>query len=245
MSNYYRSRKYEHKKLFPGNVGPSTGEMGTSMTWTGETELFNRTLKPLEPKLRAEGYVGYMDINCIVNGRGIYPLEFTPRFGYPTIFLMEEAMDTPIGDFFEGLARADPPTLRVHSGFQIAVRVCLPPFPFTDEQTFSEFARNAAIGFESKPLDEWTDRHELENAPPGVHIEDVKCEDDQWRVAGTSGVVLVVTGKGQTMAEARTRAYRRVDDVILPNMYYRDDIGERWIDGEGDKLHTWGYLREA
>jgi len=27
-------------------------------------------------------------------------------------------------------------------------------------------------------------------------------------------------------------------------MYYRDDIGERWLE-DHDKLHTWGYLREV
>ncbi len=233
---------FEHKRLFPGNVGPSTGEMGTSATWTGPNRLFNRTLKRLEPTLAEEGYVGYMDLNCIVDGDGIYPLEFTPRFGYPTIFLMEEAMLTPVGAFFEGLARGDAPELEVQRGFQIGVRICLPPFPFTDEQTFSEFAKDAAIGFESRRPSEWTGRTRRANAPEGVHIEDVKCVDDQWRVAGSSGVVLVVTGTGLTMQEAQREAYGRVDDVILPNMYYRDDIGDRWIENDGDRLHAWGYF---
>jgi len=32
------------------------------------------------------------------------------------------------------------------------------------------------------------------------------------------------------------------DDIVIPNCYYRDDIGERWIDGDGDRLLSWGYL---
>ena len=38
------------------------------------------------------------------------------------------------------------------------------------------------------------------------------------------------------------RAYDRIDDIVMPNLYYRDDIGERWIDGDGDRLQAWGYL---
>jgi phosphoribosylamine---glycine ligase len=36
---------FEHKKLFPGNIGPSTGEMGTIMFWSSTNRLFNSTLK--------------------------------------------------------------------------------------------------------------------------------------------------------------------------------------------------------
>jgi phosphoribosylamine--glycine ligase len=31
---------------------------------------------------------------------------------------------------------------------------------------------------------------------------------------------------------------------MIPYMYYRDDIGERWAE-DSDRLHAWGYLREA
>ena len=97
---------FEHKKLFPGNIGPSTGEMGTAMFWSGPNKLFNSTLKKMEAKLASEGYVGYIDLNCIVNGNGIYPLEFTARFGYPTISIQQEGMTTPIGQFLADLAQA-------------------------------------------------------------------------------------------------------------------------------------------
>ena len=59
---------FEHKKLFPGNLGPSTGEMGTTMFWSGPNKIFNQTLKKMECRLAEENYVGYIDLNCIVNG---------------------------------------------------------------------------------------------------------------------------------------------------------------------------------
>ncbi|MFB6352785.1 MAG: phosphoribosylamine--glycine ligase [Halobacteriales archaeon] len=223
---------FEHKKLFPGNIGPSTGEMGTSMFWTERNRVFDATLGRLEGWLAEEGYVGSIDVNSIVNETGIYPLEFTPRFGYPTIVLQQEGFESPTGEFFYRLARGDDPDLSVHRGYQVAVRVVLPPFPFDDGKTFDENSRNAAIVFDTP-----------DGTPPdGVHIEDAKLVDGQWRVAGEAGMPLVVTGTGETMAAASEAAYARLDDVIIPNLYYRDDIGERWIDGEGDKLLAWGYL---
>ncbi len=220
---------FEHKKLFNNNIGPSTGEMGTSMFWCARNQLFNRTLGKLEAWLAEQGYVGSIDLNCIVNGQGIYPLEFTPRFGYPTIMLQAESMTTPIGQFFHDLAAGKDPQLKVHRGYQVGVRICVPPFPFSDEKTFDENSRNAAIVIRGDKTD-------------GMRIQDTKLVEGQWRVAGSHGVVLFVTGKGATMAEARQQAYRRVESVIIPNMYYRTDIGQRWIDGDADRLQAWGYL---
>ena len=57
---------FEHKKLFPGDIGPSTGEMGTAMFWSEPNKIFNQTLRKMEPALAREGYVGYIDVNCIV-----------------------------------------------------------------------------------------------------------------------------------------------------------------------------------
>jgi len=69
---------FEHKKLFPGNIGPSTGEMGTSMFWAGRNRLFAETLGRLEGWLAEEGYVGGIDVNCIVNADGIHPRIYAP-----------------------------------------------------------------------------------------------------------------------------------------------------------------------
>ncbi|MCG2718298.1 MAG: phosphoribosylamine--glycine ligase [Nanoarchaeota archaeon] len=220
---------FEHKKLFPGNIGPSTGEMGTSMFWSGPNKIFNSTLKKLELTLAKEGYVGYIDMNCIVNGYGIYPLEFTSRFGYPTISIQQEGMINPIGDFFYDIARGANPKLKVKSGFQIGVRLVVPPFPFKDMETFNVKSKDSVIFFKKN--------HE------GVHIEDVKIANGEWVVTGTSGVILIVCGTGSTMKQAQAQVYKRIKNIKIPHMYYRTDIGDRWFE-DSDKLHTWGYLRD-
>jgi len=223
---------FEHKKLFPGNIGPSTGEMGTSMFWSGPNRIFNSTLKKMEATLRQEHYVGYFDLNCIVNNNGIYPLEFTSRFGYPTIHIQQEGILMPTGDFLYGLASGELKKFKARSGFQIGVRLVVPPFPYGGETKGpSADSRNSVIILK-KP-----DNFE------GIHIEDVKLVDGEWMVAGESGVVLVIVGIGQTMKQAKQQAYSRISHILIPNMYYRDDIGDRWFE-DSDKLHNWGYLRE-
>jgi phosphoribosylamine--glycine ligase len=220
---------FEHKKLFPGNLGPSTGEMGTAMFWSGPNRIFKQTLFKLRTKLAEEKFIGYIDINCIVNGSGIYPLELTPRFGYPTISIMQEGIIKPIGEFLYELGRGELKTFKAKSGFQIGVRIVVPPFPFRDPETFEVKSKDSVIFFK-KGYD-------------GVHIEDVKLVNGEWVVTGTSGVVLIVCGTGQTMKQTQHQVYSRIRNIKIPHMYYRDDIGERWFE-ESDHLHNWGYLRE-
>ncbi len=220
---------FEHKKLFPGDLGPSTGEMGTAMFWSGPNRIFNQTLKKLEKKLAEENYVGYIDLNCIVSGSNIYPLEFTARFGYPTIFIQEEGIITPIGELLHGLASGTRNSFRTRSGFQVGVRIVVPPFPFTDPETFRVKSKDTIIHFRK--------------GKEGVHFEDVKLVNEEWVITGSSGVILVVVGTGATMRQAQRQAYARIKNLIIPHMYYRVDIGNRWFE-DSDKLHSWGYLRE-
>lgn len=198
--------------------------------WSGPNKIFNNTLKKMELKLAEEGYVGYIDINCIVNNNGIYPLEFTSRFGYPTISMQQDSMITPISEFLHGLATGELKKFKVRSGFHVGVRVVVPPFPFKDKDTFNSNSKDAVIIFKKPDLE-------------GVHIEDVRSVDGEWLVTGNTGVVLIVVGIGPTVKQAQKQVYSRIDNIMIPNMYYRKDIGDRWFE-DSDKLHSWGYLRE-
>ena len=100
------------------------------MYWSGPNRLFSATLAKLRDRLREEHYVGYIDVNCIVNGQGIYPLEFTARFGYPTICIQSDGISMPIGDFLAGMADGTLSEFKTRRGFQIGVRIVVPPFPY-------------------------------------------------------------------------------------------------------------------
>jgi len=201
----------------------------TSMFWSEPNRLFDETLKKLENTLVQENYAGYIDINCIVNGQGIYPLEFTARFGYPTISIQKDGIINPISEVLYSLANGKDYQLKVKKGFQVGVRIIVPPYPFRDKKTFNSYSRGATIVF--KKL----------NSLEGIHIEDVKIVNGEWVVTGSAGVALIVVGTGLTMKEAQRQAYSRIDNILIPNMYYRKDIGDRWFE-EGDKLYSWNIV---
>ncbi len=151
------------------------------------------------------------------------------RFGYPTINIQMEGILTPIGELFYRLASKEKFELKTKKGFQIGVVVALTPYISVNPQESSNY-RDLSILFRRPNPD-------LE----GIHIGDVKLVDNQLRVAGSSGYVLIVTGSGQTVEETRKQTYNRVKNIRLQNMFYRVDIGTRWYQ-ESDKLQIWGYL---
>jgi phosphoribosylamine---glycine ligase len=57
-----------------------------------------------------------------------------------------------------------------------------------------------------------------------------------------AAVLTLIVGMGPTMRQAQSRVYSRIKNVLIPNMYYRTDNGDRWVE-DTDRLHTWGYLR--
>ena len=223
---------FEHKKLFPGDVGPSTSEMGTSMFWSSPNKLFNATLKKFEETLAGEGYVGYIDLNCIVNNNGIYPLEFTARIGYPCIQIQQEGITMPMGELVWNLANGVDFEIKTKKGFQLGVQLVVAPYPYDDKRVFEENSKDTVIVFKKRFNQE------------GVHLGDIKLVNEEWMVAGYTGICVIVVGSGQTMSQAKQQSYSRVQNILIPNMYYRTDIGDRWVE-DSDKLHNWGYLRES
>ncbi len=221
---------FEHKKLFPGDLGPNTGEIGTHMFWSQPNVVFDRTLKKMENKLRQVGYHGCIDLACIVNASGIYPLEFTARFCFPTLNIQYEGLTMPAGEFLSKLAKGEDFTIKTKPGFQVGLRVLVPPNPYRNKEIFNAYSKGVRVMF----------RHP--NKLDGIQLEDVKKAKGQWIITGTCGNVVVVTGSGKTMAAAQKQMYQRVKNIIIPNMYYRNDVGNRWFI-EGSRLKKWGYLK--
>jgi phosphoribosylamine--glycine ligase len=219
---------FEHKKLFPKELGVSTGEMGTSMFWVNDSPIFDATLKKFEATFAKSNFTGHIDINCIVNGNGIYPLEFTSRFGYPQIMIQRAGITEPMGNLLYKIAKGEKFKIQTKKGFQVGAFIVVPPFPYDDMKTFELFSKDAVVVVK-KDIKE------------GIHPMHLKKVNDEWLITGNTGIALLVSGTGNTMKDAQKMMYNRISNVIVNNGYYRTDIGDRWFE-DSDKLWSWGLL---
>jgi phosphoribosylamine--glycine ligase len=223
---------WEHKRLFPGDLGEMTGEMGTLVTYRRSERLFTETLARLTEALRREGYCGYININTIVDDAGVHPLEFTCRFGYPGYSILQPLQLFGWDALFRRLVRRDGPTLLpTRDGFALGVVLTVPPFPYA--AGYEQLSKGLPVTFRSDLDDE--DREHL-------HFAEVASIDGQLVTSGQVGYILVVTGCGETADAARRAAYERVAKVSLPNGRYRNDIGKHFIASDERRLAALGWL---
>ena len=218
---------WEHKRFFAGDMGELTGEMGTVATFEGSNALFEACLKPLEPMLREGGHVGYVNLNTMINAEGVWPLEFTCRFGYPGFAVLEPLQALGWGELFRRMIEGEEARFDTRPGFSLCVVLSTPPFPYSRKEV------DAVVGL---PVT----KGGIE--PNHLHWGEVGMAEGRVVTSGLYGWTAVSTGTGASVAEAKTAAYARAAEVRCPNMRYRLDIGDRQIAGELEQLAAWGWL---
>jgi phosphoribosylamine--glycine ligase len=75
-----------------------------------------------------------------------------------------------------------------------------------------------------------------------LHYCELGLENGVLVTAGIYGWAMVVTGTGETVAAAQRRANALADRVLIPNVRYRRDIGQRLIAGEFARVEALGLL---
>ena len=216
---------WEHKRFFPGDLGELTGEMGTVVTYGRSRRFFERTLGRIETLLRNNGHCGYVNLNTIVNDQGIWPLEFTCRFGYPGFAILTPLQKIPWGELLAGMIRKSMSQFETRPGFSVGIVLTTPPFPYPPARVQRPIG--LPVLFDGELTAE--DRQNL-------HYCELAMEGSELVTSGGYGWAMVATGVGDDIATAQQRANRLADRVLIPNVRYRRDIGARLIAGDFARL---------
>jgi phosphoribosylamine--glycine ligase len=210
----------DHKALLDGDQGPNTGGMGAycpaplatpELLDTIDREVLVATVHAMKRQRTSFGGVLYAGIMATPQGPRV--LEFNCRFGDPEcqpllmrlktdlLDLLEAAVDERLGDFADRLEWDPRPA--------VCVVLASKGYPGAYEK-----------GYVIKGLAE------------AEKLSDVKVfhagtRRDGDRVLTDGGRVLGVTALGETLADAKKRAYEAVGCIEFPEMVYRRDIGAR------------------
>lgn len=213
---------FEHKRSHDREIGYLTGEMGTLSRYVEDPDLplFKETLDKVKPVLRAANYRGQIDLNMIVGRdpesgeRFVAPLEFTPRIGYPAWALEDELHVTPWADLLYACATGK--TLNFQVRYDWAVGVVLAAFGFPFDDKVAQISKGLVV--------EGLDEHNLAH----LHPMNLRLNKrGQFAVSSGAGYVLVATGRGESIHDAKQRAYGVLSSVKLPNGFHRHDIGDK------------------
>lgn len=220
---------FEHKRFFPGELGEMTGEMGTLVSYRGAGPVMRATLGRIAPMLAAGSHVGYVNLNMIADAEGLWPLEFTCRFGNPGFAILAPLQEAGWGDLF-GRMLGGEASFPTAAGWCVGVVLTVPPFP--EERPRADEAMDPPVFFHAAPDD-----------PAHFHYSDMRrAADGQLHAGQGTGYAMVVTGVGGTIPEAKAAALGRAHQVCIPDLRFRSDIGDRVEQGEAAALRAWGWL---
>jgi len=207
----------DHKRLEDGDKGPNTGGMGAyAPTPLVDEELYqkvrDRIIRPTLDGMQQEGapFEGVLFIGImVVNGEPI-TLEFNVRFGDPECEILMPLMTSSVADMFYKAATNRLGEIEVNFSNQYAVGVVMA-------------SENYPYG-SSTPAEIILDDVKHDEIAQYTHISfaGVSREDD--KLYATGGRVLVCIGLGDSIKEARDRAYMRCGQVHFAGKKLRTDI---------------------
>lgn len=209
----------DHKRAYDGDMGPNTGGMGTYspapvLTDALARQAFETCILPAVRGMAAEGtpYRGVLYAGLMLTPDGPRLVEFNARFGDPECQVLMLRLQS---DLVPYLLAAATGTLSD-----------LPPPAWSDEAALCVVI--AADGYPDSPISGAVIRGaegEADGESVVFHAGTARDPDGTLRSAG--GRVLNVCAAGETLAEARRRAYARVGEIDFPGGFHRTDIGWR------------------
>lgn len=208
----------DHKAVGEGDTGPNTGGMGAyspapCMTDALITRTLDEIIRPTVKGMAEEGapYCGVLYAGLMLTAAGPKLIEYNVRFGDPECQVLLPRL---MSDFLPViLAGAEGRISDVEARWR-------PVHVMTVVMAAEGYPGSYEKGSEIKGL-------AAAEAIEGVTVFHAGTKTDGDRLLASGGRVLNVTAEGETLAEARDRAYRAVDCIDWPEGFCRRDIGWR------------------
>ncbi|MCK9492434.1 MAG: phosphoribosylamine--glycine ligase [Sulfurimonas sp.] len=207
----------DHKRLKDGDEGPNTGGMGAyAPTPLVDEELYqkvkDRVIRPTLDGMKKENapFEGVLFIGImVVNGEPI-TLEFNVRFGDPECEILMPLMTSSVSDMFYKAATNRLGDIKVEFSQQFAVGVVMASenYPYKS----------------STPAEIIVDAVNHEEIEKYTHISYAGVSLEDGILYADGGRVLVCVGLGDSIKEARDRAYMRCGQVHFAGKKLRTDI---------------------
>jgi phosphoribosylamine---glycine ligase len=208
----------DHKRAFDGDKGPNTGGMGAySPAPIVDDEVaqcvMSEIVSPTLRAMRAMGapYKGILYAGLMITAQGPKLIEYNVRFGDPECqVLMPRLMSDLVPALLasrDGVLKSI--DLRWYPAAALTVVMAARGYP-------GPYARGSVI----EGLDEAA-------AVEGVEIFHAGTRAEGDRLLANGGRVLDVSALGDTVGEARARAYQAVSRIRWPDGFCRHDIGWR------------------
>jgi phosphoribosylamine---glycine ligase len=210
----------DHKRTFDGDTGPNTGGMGAySPAPVMTPELTQRALDEIVmPTLRAmkamgAPYKGVLYAGLMITAEGPKLIEYNVRFGDPECQVL---MLRLMSDIVPALLAARDGVLKSF-----------------DLRWYPDVALTVVMAAKGYP-GPYVKGTEISGLEEAQTIEDVVIFHagttlDHGRLLATGGRVLGISATGETVTQARSRAYAAIDKIKWPEGFCRHDIGFRAV----------------
>ncbi len=207
----------DHKRVMDGDKGPNTGGMGAyAPTPLVDEELYqkvrDRIIRPTLDGMKKENapFEGVLFIGVMVVDGEPITLEFNVRFGDPECEILMPLMTSSVSDMFYKAATNRLGEIKVEFSKQFAVGVVMASanYPYSN----------------STPAEIILDDVYHEEIEKYTHISYAGVSMIDGKLYADGGRVLVCVGLGDTIKEARDRAYMRCGQVHYAGKKLRTDI---------------------
>ncbi|MFV0513351.1 MAG: phosphoribosylamine--glycine ligase [Jhaorihella sp.] len=213
----------DHKRVGEGDTGPNTGGMGAYspapvLSAEIEARAMDRIVRPTVAEMARRGmpYQGVLYAGLMIRDGQPRLVEYNVRFGDPECQVLMMRLGAQALDLMHAAAEGRLAGARVNWADDHAMTVVLA-------------ARGYPGAHETGSVIGGLDRLPETAFEMCFHAGTARRDG---RVVATGGRVLNATARGDTLAQARARAYAMADAIDWPQGFFRRDIGWRALAGD-------------